>query len=45
MTSLITVTIAVPAALVPDARQLARCVGYSADDEGTFRTPPVHPAR
>lgn len=39
MTSLITVTIAVPAALISDARQLARCVGYGAEDEETFRTP------
>lgn len=39
MTSLITVTIAVPAAMIADARQLARCVGYGPDDEETFREP------
>lgn len=39
MSELILVTIAVPAALLADARQLARCIGYSADDEGTFREP------
>lgn len=39
MTDLITVTIAVPSALIADARQLARCIGYSADDENTFREP------
>lgn len=39
MSDLILVTIAVPAALIADARQLARCIGYSADDEGTFGAP------
>jgi len=39
MSDLILVTIAVPEALIADARQLARCIGYSADDEGTFREP------
>lgn len=39
MTDLITVTIAVPAARVADANQLARCVGYGAADEETFRAP------
>lgn len=39
MTDLVTVTIAVPAAMIDDARQLARCLGYGPDDEDTFRTP------
>ncbi|RTL91814.1 hypothetical protein EJV44_19020 [Ancylobacter aquaticus] len=39
MSELILVTIAVPAAIIADARQLSRCIGYSADDEDTFREP------
>ena len=39
MTDMINVTIAVPEALISDAKQLARCIGYSADDEDTFREP------
>ncbi|RTL89220.1 hypothetical protein EJV44_22415 [Ancylobacter aquaticus] len=39
MSDLILVSIAVPEALIADARQLARCIGYSAADEGTFREP------
>jgi len=39
MSDLINITIAVPTALVSDANALARCVGYSSDDEGTFREP------
>ena len=39
MSDLINITIAVPTALVSDANALARCVGYSADDERTFGDP------
>lgn len=39
MTDLILVTIAVPEAMLIDANQLARCVGYGPDDDQTFRTP------
>jgi len=39
MSDLILVTIAVPAAIIADARQLARCIGYSAADEDTFGEP------
>lgn len=39
MSDLINITIAVPADMVADANALARCVGYSADDERTFGDP------
>lgn len=35
------VFLACPAALIPDGRQLARCVGQSAADEDTFATVPM----
>ena len=39
MSDLINITIAVPVDMVSDANALARCVGYSADDERTFGDP------
>jgi hypothetical protein len=39
MSEQVNLTVAAPIALVPDAAQLARCAGYSADDELTFSGP------
>jgi len=39
MSDQINVTVAAPLAHVADASQLARCVGYSVDDERTFSGP------